>query len=224
MTTIATQTNNDLTSLYRFRDVAEDTCSAEAVTDALMSQIEERDKRIQSLEGVVELYKQIEKDLMADRRGSYATDDCVCSPATLNKEIIVLKATIEEFDEELEEAKEERDEAQSDATYWEEARDDLQDEYDDLDEKLRDAISERDEALKKVEELKTSRETSINYWKSKADNDADTSQAVITMLKDENEVNKKNMFRFMQENKQLREEVQGLKKNPSPWFHPLTKM
>ena len=68
MTTIATQTNNDLTSLYRFRDVAEDTCSAEAVTDALMSQIEERDKRIQSLEGVVELYQQIEKDLLHDRR------------------------------------------------------------------------------------------------------------------------------------------------------------
>ncbi len=222
MTTIATQTNNDLTSLYRFRDVAEDTCSAEAVTDALMSQIEERDKRIQSLEGVVELYQQIEKDLLHDRRGSYSEPSL--TPQGLEKEIIVLKATIEEELEELEEVKEEREEAQSDAIYWEEARDELQDEYDDLDEKLRDAISERDEALKKVEELKTSRETSINYWKSKADNDTDTSQAVITMLKDENEVNKKNMFRFMQENKQLREEVQGLKKNPSPWFHPLTKM
>ena len=217
MTTIATQTNNDLTSLYRFRDVAEDTCSAEAVTDALMSQIEERDKRIQSLEEVVELYKQIEKDLLPDRRGSYSTDGCVCSPATLNKEIIVLKDAIEE-------AKEEREEARDDAIYWEEARDELQDEYDDLDETADRWKEERDEALKKVEELKTSRETSINYWKSKADNDTDTSQAVITMLKDENAVNKKNMFRFMQENKQLREEVQGLKKNPSPWFHPLTKM
>tara|TARA_R100000664_G_C2738881_1_gene127732 strand:+ start:495 stop:1058 length:564 start_codon:yes stop_codon:yes gene_type:complete len=187
-----------------------------------MSQIEERDKRIQSLEGVVELYQQIEKDLLHDRRGSYSEPSL--TPQGLEKEIIVLKATIEEELEELEEVKEEREEAQSDAIYWEEARDELQDEYDDLDEKLRDAISERDEALKKVEELKTSRETSINYWKSKADNDTDTSQAVITMLKDENEVNKKNMFRFMQENKQLREEVQGLKKNPSPWFHPLTKM
>ena len=69
MATISTQTENDITTLYRFRDVAEDTCSADAVTDALMSQIEEKMDIIKKLEEtlaekneIIGEYHALEKD------------------------------------------------------------------------------------------------------------------------------------------------------------------
>ena len=186
MTTIATQTDESIGELFRFRDVAEDTCSAEAVTDALMTQIEEKMDIIKTLEERVEYqdiqlkkYIAIEEDKGLSNRG----------PKYLEEYIEEIFAVSAEFS--------------SDAIYWEEAKDDLQDEYDDLEE------------------------------------ERNASQAVITMLKDENEGNKQNLSRVLRENRELREWVDRnqdeinrlrdvIEEEPPapqvPWFHPLTKL
>ena len=201
MATISTQTENDITTLYRFRDVAEDTCSADAVTDALMSQIEERDTKIKRLEGVLEGFYKV-GEYVQQRHQAYGYEEPPGNPDALRERLGDV------FDE-YEELERDKDEAEDQAYDMEYDKDNLQEQYDELEEKADRWKEERDEAQKKCEEIKTSLDTSINYWKSKAENDAGASQAVISMLKDENEVNKKNMFKFMKENKELREEVEG---------------
>jgi len=202
MATISTQTENDITTLYRFRDVAEDTCSAEAVTDALMSQIEDRDNRIKRLEITLEGFYKV-GEYVQQRHQAYGYEE---PPGNSD----ALQLRIGDVFDEYEEMERDKEEAEQEAYDMEYDKDNLQEQYDELDEANDERIKERDDAWKKIEELETSRDTSINYWKSKAENDADTSQAVITMLKDENEVNKKNMFKFMKENKELREKIKTM--------------
>ena len=194
MTTIATQTDESIGELFRFRDVAEDTCSAEAVTDALMTQIEEKMDIIKTLEERVEYqdiqlkkYNAIEEDKGLSNRG----------PKYLEEYIEEILADKDHYEERL--------------FYLSGRVDELQDEYDELDESSRGWAAERDEAEKKCEKLKEwvdRNQEEINRLRDVIDED--TSQAVISMLKDENEVNKKNMFKFMKENKELREKIKTM--------------
>ena len=96
----------------------------------------------------------------------------------------------------------------------------LEDEKYDLEER----VEELEEKEEKYDELKS---------------DYAAAKCVISMKKDENEVNKKNMFKFMKENKELREWVDRnqdeinrlrdvIEEEPPapqvPWFLPLTKL
>ena len=69
MTTIATQTNNEVTELFRFRDVAEEYNTSHAVNDELMSKIEAGLETIKKLEEtlaeknkIIKEYQSVEKD------------------------------------------------------------------------------------------------------------------------------------------------------------------
>ena len=173
MTTIATQTDEVLSALFRFRDVAEDTCSAEAVTDALMSQIEDRDNRIKRLEITLEgFYKAGE--YVQQRHQAYGYEEPPGNPDALRERIGDVFDEYEEM-----ERVEEQQAAEIES---------LEDEKYDLEERV-------EELEEEGVELKS---------------DYAAAKCVISMKKDENEVNKKNMFKFMKENKELREKIKTM--------------
>jgi len=143
---MATQTDESIGALFRFRDVAEDTCSAEAVTDALMNQIEEKMDIIKKLEEtlaeknkIIDEYGEIEKDYESSerRRGGEPPQ-----PSSL-------RTLVEDF-------KEEREDAWDEATEWEERVDELYEEVDKLKEQMeRDSGCEENAKLRKeIEEVK----------------------------------------------------------------------
>lgn len=145
MPTMATQTDESIGALFRFRDVAEDTCSAEAVTDALMNQIEEKMDIIKKLEEtlaeknkIIDEYADIEKDYESSerRRGGEPPQ-----PSSL-------RTLVEDF-------KEQQDDAVDEAWDWEGRVDELNDEVEELKEQIeKDSGCEENAKLKKeIEKL-----------------------------------------------------------------------
>jgi len=119
MPTISTQTDESIGALFRFRDVAEDTCSGEAVTDALMKESEEWENKYKNalcdarrVQRIIDQYQSAEEDY-SDTHESLLSR---CSPENL-------RGVLERMANERQEAEEARDD-------WEEQLDNLQLDYD----------------------------------------------------------------------------------------------
>ena len=168
MTTIATQTNNEVTELFRFRDVAEEYNTSHAVNDGLMSKIEDGLETIKKLEEtlaeknkIIKEYQSVETDFAnGEITGSVVNCDDVC-----------FASGPEFLREAIEGMGQDRENAEDESAEWEERVDELQE---------------------RVDELETSYSAchTAKEW-----------------IRDENEVNKKNMFKFMKENEKLKEEI-----------------
>ena len=176
MTTIATQTNNEVTELFRFRDVAEEYNTSHAVNDGLMSKIEDGLETIKKLEEtlaeknkIINEYQSVEKDY-ADGE---ITGSVVVRPPGCGAEFLR---------EALEGMGQDRENAEDESAEWEERVDELQE---------------------RVDELETSYSAchTAKEW-----------------IRDENEVNKKNMFKFMKENEKLKEEIGRYDKSRDAWM------
>ena len=178
MTTIATQTNNEVTELFRFRDVAEEYNTSHAVNDGLMSKIEDGLETIKKLEETL-----AEKNKIIKEYQSVETDFANGEITGSVVNWAVGESSGSEFlREALEGMGQDRENAEDESAEWEERVDELQE---------------------RVDELET------NY---------SACHTAKEWIRDENEVNKKNMFKFMKENEKLKEEIGRYDKSRDAWM------
>ncbi len=221
MTTIATQTSSDITDLYRFRDVAQEECASAAVMDGLMAQIEDRDKTIQRLEATLKEYEAIGEVI------SSSEADILDGP-NFYKNPITLKNKVTDIIIERDEVQEEKDELENENYNYEQRIEELEEERDDLEED-KEILKEKVEGLeekvsrmdfkdyrdKREEDLKKEMKEKEEEWgteKAELLESMWPSQEVIKILREEKEVNQRNLAKVMKANHSLKAEIDTLTK------------
>ena len=220
MTTIATQTSSDITDLYRFRDVAQEECASAAVMDGLMAQIEDRDKTIQRLEATLKEYEAIGEVIASSEA------DILDGP-NFYKNPITLQNKVREVIAERDEVQEEKDELENENYNYEQRIEELEEEVDDLEEDkeiLRGARDELEEKVsrmdfkdyrdKREEDLKKEMKEKEEEWgteKAELLESMWPSQEAIKILREEKEVNQRNLAKVIKANHSLEVEIDGLK-------------
>jgi len=228
MTTIATQTSSDITDLYRFRDVAQEECASAAVMDGLMAQIEDRDKKIESLEATIKKYEDVCRSVSEWDGWSAHHLDAIGGPADLKIKIEVQMKLIDGLTEEKDELENENYNYEQRIEELEEERDDLEEDKEILKEKvegLEEKVSRMDfkdyrdkreeEVMKGMRALEKMMSDERQEWateKAELLESMGPAQEVIKILREEKEVNQRNLAKVMKANHSLKAEIDTLTK------------
>ncbi len=214
MTTIATQTSNDITDLYRFRDVAHEECASAAVMDGLMAQIEDRDKKIESLEATIKKYEDVCRSVSEWDGWSAHHLDAIGGPADLKIKIEVQMKLIDGLTEEKDELENENYNYEQRIEELEEDKEILKEKVEGLEEKV-SRMDFKDYRDKREEDLKKEMKEKEEEWgteKAELLESMWPSQEVIKILREEKEVNQRNLAKVMKANHSLKAEIDTLTK------------
>jgi len=228
MTTIATQTSSDITDLYRFRDVAQEECASAAVMDGLMAQIEDRDKTIQRLEATLKEYEAIGEVISSSEADILDGPNFYKNPITLKNKVTDIIIERDEVQEEKDELENENYNYEQRIEELEEERDDLEEDKEILKEKvegLEEKVSRMDfkdyrdkreeEVMKGMKALEKMMSDERQEWateKAELLESMGPAQEVIKILREEKEVNQRNLAKVMKANHSLKAEIDTLTK------------